>query len=50
MYVRIACIGVLANSHYGMFIDYFGEISQTYVCAYFAVLNHHDLVVEYYCN
>ena len=50
MYVRIAFIGVLATSHYGMIIDYFGKISHTYVCVYFAVLNHHDLVVEYYCN
>ena len=50
MYVCTARIGVLATSRYGMIIDYFGEISHTYICVYFAVLNHHDLVVEYYCN
>ena len=44
------CTGVLATSHYDMIIDYFGEISHTYVCVCFAVLNHHDLVVEYNCN
>ena len=50
MYVHIACIGVLSASHYGMIIDYFEDTSLTYVCLYFTVLNHHDLVVEYYCN